>query len=120
MNIGDKHKESITVSDKDTAIAHGSGGLEVYATPAMVALMESAAYRLLKAEDTDSVGIEMNVRHTRACKTGTLVNAEAEITSIDGKRVTFNIIASDDKGEIGSAVHVRYIIDPVRFMERLG
>lgn len=120
METGEKNIVRKTVSETDTALHHQSGGLEVYATPAMVALMESAAFGLLKKEGLDSVGIEINVKHTRACKKGTAVEAEAEITSIDGKRVHFSITARDDKGEIGTAEHTRYIIDPVKFMERLG
>ena len=84
METGKKNIAETIVNEQLTAEAMASGGLPVYATPAMVALMEAAAYRLLKAENLDSVGIEMNVKHTRACKIGTPVKAEAEISAIDG------------------------------------
>lgn len=119
METGQKHILRKTVTAADTAARYGSGALEVYATPAMIALMEGAAFNLLKECGLDSVGIEINVRHTRACRPGAEVEAEAEVTAIDGKRIHFRITARDGKGEIGNCEHTRYIVDPVKFMERL-
>ncbi len=120
MEQGEKKIVKSVVGENDTALHHASGGLMVYATPAMIGLMESAAFNLLKSHGHDSVGIEISARHTRACKPGAKVEAEAEITGIDGKRVSFRITARDEKGEIGNAEHVRYIIDPEKFMAKLG
>ena len=117
--IGDNIKIEITVGEADTAIAHKSGGLPVYATPAMIALMENAAFTLLKNECKDSVGTEMNVKHTRACLVGAQVHAVATVTSVSGNWVNFNVQAFDEKGEIGSGVHTRYVIDPDKFMNKL-
>lgn len=118
-NINDTYKVTITVEEKDTAIVHKSGGLPVYATPAMIALMENAAFSLLKEDGKDSVGTEMNVKHLRACLTDTEVTALAEITCINGNWVTFKVSASDGKGEIGNGIHTRYIIDAEKFMNKL-
>ncbi len=120
MDVNDIYEVTITVQDNDTAIAHKSGGLPVYATPAMIALMENAAFTLLKNSDKDSVGTEMNVKHTRACLVGSTVTAKASVTQINGNWVNFEVTAYDDKGEIGSGVHTRYIIDPVKFMSKLN
>lgn len=119
-NVNDTYKVEITVQDCDTAIVHKSGGLPVYATPAMIALMENAAFSLLKNEDKDSVGTEMNVKHTRACLVGAKVYAEATVTGVNGNWVTFNVAAYDEKGEIGNGNHTRYIIDPEKFMAKLN
>lgn len=121
MEIGNKYIAKKTVTNNDTAINHGSGGLEVFATPAMIALMETAAFQLLKesSKKHDSVGIEINVKHIKACRIGANVEAEAEIINIDGKKIFFHIIAKDEKGDIGSAEHIRYIIDPIKFMEKV-
>ena len=119
-NVNDTYKVEITVQDCDTAIVHKSGGLPVYATPAMIALMENAAFSLLKNEDKDSVGTEMNVKHTRACLVGAKVYAEATVTGVNGNWVTFNVAAYDEKGEIGNGNHTRYVIDPVKFMAKLN
>lgn len=115
-----KTKE-LTVGEKDTALAYGSGGLEVLSTPAMIALMEKAAYCLLVSYpvEVESVGTMMNVKHTRACAPGAIVYASAEVTGIDGNKVNFSVKAYDGKGEIGSGEHTRYIIDPARFMKKL-
>ena len=119
-NVNDTYKVGITVQECDTAIVHKSGGLPVYATPAMIALMENAAFSLLKNEDKDSVGTEMNVKHTRACLVGAKVYAEATVTGVNGNWVTFNVAAFDEKGEIGNGNHTRYVIDPVKFMSKLN
>lgn len=119
-NVNDAYKVEITVQECDTAIVHKSGGLPVYATPAMIALMENAAFSLLKNEDNDSVGTEMNVKHTRACLVGAKVYAEATVTGVNGNWVTFNVAAYDEKGEIGNGNHTRYIIDPEKFMAKLN
>lgn len=119
INIGDTFKTEITVKDSDTAIEHKSGGLPVYATPAMVGLMENSAFTLLKNDGKDSVGTEMNVKHTRACLVGTEVYAVATVVSANGNWVNFSVQAFDGKGEIGSGTHTRYIIDPEKFMNKL-
>ena len=119
-NVNDTYKVEITVQDCDTAIVHKSGGLPVYATPAMIALMENAAFSLLKNEEKDSVGTEMNVKHTRACLVGAKVHAVATVTGVNGNWVNFNVAAYDEKGEIGNGTHTRYVIDPVKFMAKLN
>ena len=118
--INDIYRADLTVTEKDTALALGSGGLEVFATPGMVALMENAAFTLLKNEGSDSVGTEMNVKHTRACLVGAKVYATAKVTSVNGNWVYFEVAAFDEKGEIGSGIHTRYIIDAEKFMAKLS
>lgn len=119
INIDDTLKVEITVTGSDTAISHKSGGLPVYATPAMIGLMENAAFTLLRNEGKDSVGTEMNVKHTRACLVGAQVYATATVVSVNGNWVNFNVQAFDEKGEIGNGTHTRYIIDPEKFMNKL-
>lgn len=118
---GMSHKETLTVGEKDTAKSYKSGGLDVFATPGMIALMECAAFSLLKNEPiaVDSVGIEINIQHLRACLPGTQVWAVATVTLVNGNKVGFNITAYDQKGEIGKGTHTRYIIDAEKFMSKL-
>ncbi len=120
INKGVQNRVDLTVSDKDTALFHKSGGLEVFATPGMVALMECAAFELLKNHGADSVGTELNIQHSRACLVGTDVWAIAEVEDVNGNWVKFNVTAYDDKGEIGKGKHTRYIIDPEKFMARIS
>jgi predicted thioesterase len=120
LEVGLKYQSRVVVSEDNTALKLGSGDMAVFATPAMIALMENAAFSLLKNEDKDSVGTEMNVKHTRACLVGAKVYAEATVTGVNGNWVTFNVAAYDEKGEIGNGNHTRYVIDPVKFMAKLN
>lgn len=115
--------ESIdTVTEQQTAKSMGSGTLDVYATPAMVALLEAAAVLAIEPyleDDRASVGIEMNLRHLSATPIGEHITAMAEITRIDGKRVTLEVRAWDERELIGEGTHVRYLIHAEDFMSRL-
>ncbi len=119
--IGTKGFAEALVEQEDTAKTVGSGDLMVYATPCMVALMEGAAFESiapLLAEGESSVGVSMNVAHTAATPVGMEVHAESTVTAVDGRKVTFEIIACDESGEIGRATHERVIIRSERFLEK--
>lgn len=122
LETGIIYKQAITVQPKDTAIVYGSGSLEVFATPAMVALMENTAVHCLEGyleKGQDTVGIEINVKHIKATPVGGKVHCKAKVTEIEGRRIRFEIEAEDEKGQIGYAIHDRFIIDPVKFMAKL-
>ena len=116
-------ESSQIVTDKLTAASYGSGLVPAFATPAMVALMENASVaaiqRYLNVGQT-SVGTEVNVKHLAATPVGMNVRARAEVTAVDGRRVSFQVQAWDDKEKIGEGTHVRAIIDDARFAERLA
>lgn len=114
--------QTMIVTDKDTAKSHGSGKLNVFATPAMIAFMENTSVLCIEnelSEGMDTVGIQIDTKHTKATKIGNTVACTSKLVAIDGKKLSFEIEASDENGQIGSAFHVRYIIDPVKFMARL-
>jgi Predicted thioesterase len=107
----------------DTASQYGSGLLKVFATPAMIALMEGAAHKLAKSivsENEDTVGTEVNIKHLRATPVGVTVYAEAELIERDERRLTFRVVAFDDNGEIGNGTHTRFIISPEKFMKKIS
>ncbi|RZT96032.1 putative thioesterase [Ancylomarina subtilis] len=113
--------QELTVEDNNTAIAHGSGKLPVFATPAMVAFMENTAVKCIEKgldKGLDTVGIQIDTKHIKATKVGKKVTCTATLTKVDGKKLTFQIEATDEDGPIGSSLHKRYIIDPIKFMER--
>lgn len=116
-----KSDASQTVGSDDTALAMGSGDLEVYATPAMAALMECAAMRLaaegLTPEQT-TVGSRLDIVHLRPTAIGNSVTATARLTAIDNRRLTFEVSASDQNGEIGHGTHERFIVERERFMSK--
>jgi len=111
----------ITVSETETAVHLGSGSLVVYATPALVALMENAAVRALEGhlpEGQTTVGSHMDVRHLAATPVGMKVCAHAELVEVDGRKLTFYIQAWDKAEQIGEANHIRYVVDAVKFMAK--
>ena len=121
IEVGMKGTACTTTEREDTALEVGSGSLLVYATPCMVALMEGAACEAIASgleEAESSVGIELNIQHTAATPVGMEVRAEAEVTAVDGKIVTFNIRAFDEAGQIGAGTHKRAVINAQRFLDK--
>ena len=121
--IGKTAAVKTTVNESNTARAVGSGNLYVFATPMMIALMESAACEALsdalEAGQT-SVGTQISVSHNAATPLGSIVTAAATITNVSGRKVEFAVTASDGKGEIGNGTHVRFIVDEAKFMAKLS
>ena len=110
------------VGISDTAKSFGSGSAEVYATPAMIALMENAAFNSVEPllpEGFSTVGISINVQHLKASLPGAVISCKSEVTNVDDKKITFEILASDENGIIGKAEHTRFIINSDKFMNRL-
>jgi fluoroacetyl-CoA thioesterase len=110
------------VVHENTAAAVGAGGVEVFSTPMMIALMENAAWRAVvdSLEEGDvTVGTEVNVRHLAATPMGQQVRATAELIEIDGRRLVFNVEAYDEKRKIGDGQHVRFIVGLEQFMKRI-
>lgn len=110
------------VEEKNTAAVMGSGDMAVFATPAMVALMENAAMRAVAAElpeGSTTVGAEMNVTHIKPSGMGAEITATAVLTEIEGRKLVFNVGARDAEGMIGEGVHIRYIVDREKFMSKV-
>jgi fluoroacetyl-CoA thioesterase len=118
--VGEK---TTTVTEALTARHLGSGGVLVYATPAMIALMEGAAVAaidpLLPAGQA-SVGVAVSIRHLAATPVGHQVRARAEVTSIEGRQVTFTAQAWDEQELIGEGSHTRFVVDVARYQQRLA
>ena len=121
ITVGMKAEVSTLVEREDTALEVGSGSLLVYATPCMVALMEGAACEAIAeamGENVTSVGTELNIQHTSATPAGLEVRAEAEVTAVDGKVITFQVRAFDEAGEIGKGTHKRVIVSTQKFLDK--
>ena len=121
ITVGMKAEVFSNVEREDTAKEVGSGDLLVYATPCMVALMEGAACEAIAEalqEEQTTVGIALNIEHTSATPVGLEVHAEAEVTAVEGKVITFDVKAYDEAGEIGHGTHKRVIINSQKFLER--
>ena len=121
ITVGMKGEVGTVVEREDTALEVGSGSLLVYATPCMVALMEGAACEAIAealGEDKTTVGIELNIQHTSATPVGLEVRAEAEVTAVYGKIITFQLKAFDEAGEIGCGTHKRAIVPVQKFLDK--
>ena len=122
LKEGLSHTSSTEVVLENCAVTAGSGDLEVFATPAMVALMENAAMKAVAAalpDGSTTVGAEMNVTHIKPSGIGSQVSATAVLTAVEGRKLTFTVGASDEDGMIGEGVHIRYVVDRERFMAKV-
>ena len=119
--IGTKCQLEATVTQELTAAHVGSGALPVFGTPFMSALMENAAMTVLQSfldEGQGSVGTHLDISHDSATPIGMKVWAEAEVTAVDGKALTFSVTAYDEAGVIGKGTHNRFIITVDRFLAK--
>lgn len=122
ITVGMKGIAESYVEREDTAKEVGSGDLLVYATPCMAALMEGAACEAIAdcLKDTETtVGTLLSIEHTSATPVGLEVRAEAEVTTVEGKVITFEVRAFDEAGQIGHGTHKRVIVNSQKFLERV-
>ena len=113
--------QTITVTDSQTASQYGSGLLPVFATPALIALMENTAMQLIELPDgSSSVGTSINMQHLKASAVGENITCTATITNVEGRKYQFSIQATDQSGDIiGQCLHERFVVDVEKFMSKL-
>jgi len=118
LTVGIKGKEEVLVSEANSAKTLGSGTLDVFATPAMIALMEKTAWMSVAPhleEGWGTVGILLQVTHDAPTPFGMNVWCESELVEIDGRRLVFDLAAYDEKGKIGGGRHERFLIQNEKF-----
>ncbi|MBN3034519.1 MAG: thioesterase family protein [Bacteroidales bacterium] len=111
------------VTGTDTASAYGSGLVDVFATPAMIALMERTAQESVQGflpEGYITVGTEVSIRHLKATPIGVKVICNSVLIEAEGSRLTFDVAVTDDGGKAGEGTHVRFIVEKERFMRKLS
>lgn len=121
IEIGMKGEAFTLAEREDTALEVGSGSLLVYATPCMAALMEAAACDAIASaldENETTVGIELNIKHLSATPVGLEVRAEAEVTAVEGKIISYTLKAYDEAGLIGEGNHKRALVNSQRFLDK--
>ena len=121
LKPGRKGRAETTVTPDNTAQAVGSGLVPVFATPYMIALMENAAVNAVQAQlaaGEGTVGTRLDVTHDAATPIGLTVWAEAELTAVEGRKLTFAVSAYDQRERIGGGTHERFIIKPEKFLAR--
>lgn len=123
LNVGLKGSQTEAVTKDKTAEAMGSGGLPVYATPAMIALMEKTSMLSVEKEldeGCSTVGTKLEIEHVSATALGKEITCESELIEIDRRRLVFSVTAYDNAGVIGKGKHERFIIDCAKFMEKVA
>lgn len=121
LTLNIKGNEELLVDENYTAKTMGSGTLEVFATPAMIALMEKTAWKSVQDhldEGQGTVGIALDVKHVAATPLGMKVCCESQLIQIDGKKLTFSVKAYDEVGLIGEGTHERFIVMNEKFQNK--
>ncbi len=121
LETGIKGRLTQPVTEENTAAAYGSGTLRVFATPAMIALMEHTALGSVAdelEEGTTTVGTMLDVKHTAPSVVGSVITCESELIEVDRRRLVFSVRAYDEAGEIGSGTHERFIVDCDKFFNK--
>ena len=118
LETGIKGTKELIVSEDKTAKAMGSGTLDVFATPALIALMEETCWRSVADQLEDgcgTVGTLLEIRHTAPTPIGMDVTCESELVEVDGRRLVFTVQAHDAKGLVGEGRHERFVIQNEKF-----
>lgn len=122
ITIGMNSTAETIVSAENLASTVGSGSLDVFATPMMTALMEKAAASAISGameNDETTVGTMLSINHNSATPLGMKVKAFAEVIEVNGREITFKVTAEDDKGEVGSGTHKRFVVYGEKFMNKV-
>ena len=118
LETGIKGTRTVTVNEDNTAKAMGSGTLDVFATPALIALMEETCWRSVAnelEEGCGTVGTLIEIKHTAPTPVGMKVTCESTLTEVDGRRLVFEVIARDAKGVVGEGKHERFVVQNEKF-----
>ena len=121
IRVGLVNEARTQVTEANIASTMGSGSLRVFATPAMCCLMEKAASDLMDSlveEGSTTVGTALNIAHTAATPIGMEVVAKAEITAVEGRKISFRVTARDESDEIGAGTHERFIVFKEKFQAK--
>lgn len=121
LETGIKGMQEVMVTEANSAKTMGSGTLDVFATPAMIALMEKTAWTSVAEhleEGSGTVGTELNVKHVAATPLGMTVRCESELTEVDGRRLVFKVAAYDEAGLVGEGTHERFVVNNEKFQSK--
>ncbi|MGN1263480.1 MAG: thioesterase family protein [Prevotella sp.] len=122
METGLTHTSSTVVNDTNTAVALGSGDMPVFATPAMLALMENAAMLAVAGslpEGCTTVGGHIESSHIKPSPLGATVEAVAVLDGCEGRKLSFSVEARCNGELIGKGTHLRFIVERERFLAKL-
>lgn len=122
MDIGLTHTSRMIVSEEQSALKLGSGDLRVLGTPAMLALMEHASMQAVASQlpaGSTTVGSHISSSHIKPTAIGKVIEATATLITVENRKLTFKVVATDENGTIGEGEHIRYIVDKEKFISKL-
>lgn len=123
VSAGQTATATVVVTESNIAKTMKSGALDVFATPAMCALMEEAAQAAVQPHlegGEGTVGISLSITHEAPSPLGATITAKAIVSAVEGRKITFDIEASDGIGIIGRGTHERFIINNDKFMTKVA
>ena len=121
LEAGIKGQQTMTVANENTAETMKSGTLKVFATPAMIALMEETAWKSVAGgleEGMVTVGISLNIKHLSASPVGMKMTCNTTLVEVDGRRLVFAVDVEDEAGKIGEGIHERFIVPSDKFQQK--
>ena len=121
LKTGIKGHQELVVTQELTAKNMGSGVMDVFATPAMLALMEKTAFTSVAEylnEGCGSVGTKVDIEHVASSPVGMKITCDSELIEIEGRKLVFKVEAYDEKGLIGKGTHERFIVENKKFQEK--
>lgn len=118
LETGIRGEQSVLVTEANTAKTMGSGTLEVFATPALVALAEKTCWQSVAPaleEGSGTVGTKLDLEHTAPTPLGMTVTCHSELIAVEGRKLTFRVQLEDEKGPVGGGTHERFVINEAKF-----
>ena len=118
LETGIRGEQSVLVTEENTAKTMGSGTLDVFATPALVALAEKTCWQSIAPaleEGSGTVGTKLELEHTAPTPLGMTVTCHSELTAVEGRKLTFRVQLEDEKGPVGGGIHERFVINEAKF-----
>jgi len=95
----------------------------VFATGFMIGLVEWTCMRAIAAcldvPREQSVGTDVKLSHSAATPPGLTVTVEVKLDRVEGRRLTFSVVARDEVEEICRGTHERFVIDTARFNDKV-
>ncbi len=117
LKTGIKGYAEVTVCQENTAETRKSGTLQVFATPAMIELIEEAAWKSV-ADELEEGCASLKVSHLSATPVGMKVSCQTNLKEVDGRRLVFSVVVEDEAGKIGEGTHERFIIQSEKFQKK--
>lgn len=118
LTTGIRGEQTQLVTPENTARALGSGTLEVFATPALVALAEKTCWQSVAPflePGSGTVGTRLELEHTAPTPVGMAVTCESELTAAEGRKLVFRVTLRDEKGPVGGGTHERFVVNDAKF-----